>query len=242
MSQQINLFNPLFLKKKRYFSFATMAQSLGVLLVGLAAFYGYARYQETILEDEGKAATIAFDAEKARLAKFTAEFAPANAQQDIDKAIGAAKAEITNKQAVIAQLQSGVLGNTKGYSDFLGAFARRAQPGVWLTSIQIGPGDESLSITGRALQGEQVSTLLTQYRAEPALKGRPFNGVTIARASGYVEFRLTSGQFERPAPEGDQAAAASAATPAGAPAIPIAPSGPPTLPGASPASPAAGKG
>ncbi len=44
MSQQINLFNPLFLKRRKHFSAVTMAQALGVLIVGLAAFYGFARY------------------------------------------------------------------------------------------------------------------------------------------------------------------------------------------------------
>ena len=87
MSQQINLFNPLFLKKKRHFSAATMAQAFGVLVVGLAAFYGYARYKETLLKVEAESATRAFEAEKARLSKFTAEFAPGKGLSEIEKAI-----------------------------------------------------------------------------------------------------------------------------------------------------------
>ena len=224
MSQQINLFNPLFLKKKRYFSFATMAQSLGVLMLGLAAFYGYARYQETLLEAEGKSASTAFEAEKARLSKFTAEFAPGRAQNDMDKAIATAKTDIAARQALLVQMQSGALGNTRGYSEYLSAFARRTQPGVWLTTIQIGPGDESLSIAGRALQGEQVSNLLSQYKLEPALKGRPFSGLSITKheaspgtggradTPGYVEFVLSSGMIEKekPAPNDDPGAKAAA--------------------------------
>ncbi len=226
MSQQINLFNPQFLKKKRYFSFATMVQSLGVLLLGLAAFYGYARYQETLLADEAKAASVAFEAEKARLAKFTADFAPGKAQSDTDKAIVAAKADITARHALLDQLKTGVLGNTRGYSVYLGALARRTQQGAWLTSIQIGPGDETLSIAGRALQGDQVSALLAQYRLEPVLKGRPFNGVSIVKqppvpggagggVPGFVEFRLSAGQMPKEPVEKGPADAASAAAAAG---------------------------
>lgn len=209
MSQQINLFNPLFLKKKRYFSALTMAQALGVLLVGLAGFYGYARYQQTLLESEAQGATRAFEAEKARLAKFTADFAPGKGLSETEKAITATKGEIAARQALLSQLQSGVLGNTRGYSALLGAFARRTQQGVWLTGIQIGSGDDSLAISGRAMQGEQVSALLAQYKLEPALKGRPFNGISIIKqpavpAAGggaglpsYVEFRLSSGQLDK---------------------------------------------
>lgn len=222
MSQQINLFNPLFLKKKRYFSAATMAQALGVLVVGLASFYGYARYQEALLAAEAKTATRAFEEEKARLAKFTTDFAPGKAQNETEKAVVAAKADIAARQALLVQLQTGVLGNTRGYSAFLGAFARRTQYGVWLTSIQIGSGDDSLTIAGRALRGEMVSSLLAQYKLEPALKGRPFDAMTLVNhpaapgsdgSSGlpaYVEFRLTTGQFEK-----ERANAAETAAPDG---------------------------
>ena len=45
MSQQINLFNPLFLRKEKYFSARTMAQSLALIVLGLVALWGYALVQ-----------------------------------------------------------------------------------------------------------------------------------------------------------------------------------------------------
>ena len=42
MSQQINLYNPLFLKQEKHFSARTMAQALGIIALALAALYGYA--------------------------------------------------------------------------------------------------------------------------------------------------------------------------------------------------------
>ncbi len=45
MSQQINLFNPVFLTQKKYFSVLTMLQALGLIVLGSALFYGYALYQ-----------------------------------------------------------------------------------------------------------------------------------------------------------------------------------------------------
>ena len=42
MSQQINLYNPVFLKRKKTFSAVTMLDALALLLVGVAAFYAYA--------------------------------------------------------------------------------------------------------------------------------------------------------------------------------------------------------
>src|SRR5260221_6478966 len=41
MSQQINLYNPVFLKQKHYFSAMTMVQALAVVLAGAAGIYAF---------------------------------------------------------------------------------------------------------------------------------------------------------------------------------------------------------
>ena len=43
MSQQINLFNPIFLKQKKYFSVVTMLQALLLIVLGSMLFFAYAR-------------------------------------------------------------------------------------------------------------------------------------------------------------------------------------------------------
>ena len=45
MSQQINLFNPIFLKQRKYFSLLAMLQALGLIVLGSLFLYGYALYQ-----------------------------------------------------------------------------------------------------------------------------------------------------------------------------------------------------
>ena len=56
MSQQINLFNPIFLKHEKYFSARTMGEALTLILVALAAFFVYARHDVRSLEDVASAA------------------------------------------------------------------------------------------------------------------------------------------------------------------------------------------
>src|SRR5258706_7273730 len=45
VSQQINLYNPLFLKQEKYFSARTMTQALGLIALGLLGLYAYAFIQ-----------------------------------------------------------------------------------------------------------------------------------------------------------------------------------------------------
>ena len=50
MSQQINLYNPLFLKREKHFSARTMVQALGIIALGLAALYVYVLVESTKAE------------------------------------------------------------------------------------------------------------------------------------------------------------------------------------------------
>ena len=45
MSQQINLFNPVFLKRNTLFSALAMAQGLGLLCIGLIALIAFSSYR-----------------------------------------------------------------------------------------------------------------------------------------------------------------------------------------------------
>ncbi len=54
MSQQINLFNPIFLKQKKHFSAATMAQALGLILLGCVILSAYVSYRVNVRAAEAQ--------------------------------------------------------------------------------------------------------------------------------------------------------------------------------------------
>ena len=57
MSQQINLFNPIFLKQEKHFSALTMAQGLGAIFLAAILFTAYTAYQLSSLQAEQKSVT-----------------------------------------------------------------------------------------------------------------------------------------------------------------------------------------
>ena len=69
MSQQINLFNPQFLEKKKYFSAVAMTQALGLITLGLAAFYGFAFWQDRNLARQTGESGRAYEQQKQQFAK-----------------------------------------------------------------------------------------------------------------------------------------------------------------------------
>lgn len=174
MSQQINLFNPIFLKKKKYFSTVAMAQSLGLLVLGSAFVAGYAHFQVASLSKEAGITQMRLTDAQMQLAKIRAENPPRQKSQALENQIAKAEIETQSLKQVFDTLQKGDIGNTEGYSDYLRAFSRQIVDGVWLTGLTlVGAGNE-IGVDGRALQPELVATYMNRLKREPVLQGKSF--------------------------------------------------------------------
>jgi hypothetical protein len=200
VSQQINLFNPLFLKQKKYFSALTMTQALGLLVLGLAAFYGFAFWQNLSLARQTAESERAYEQQKRQFVKVTAELTPQKRDTQLDQDLRNTEAAIASRQALLGELQTGVMADSAGYSEYLRAFARQTVYGLWLTSIQIAEGGAQLSMSGRALEADLVPVLIGRLKQESVLRGRPLEALAITRSAAagkgagraIVDFTVTS--------------------------------------------------
>ena len=174
MSQQINLFNPIFLKQEKLFSAVTMAQALGLILLGLAALTAYSAYQSASLNIQGVASATQLALTQAQLAKVSAEFGPRQKSKLIEDDIQKAEAETKSLQQVFDILQKGEFGNTKGYAEYLRAFSRQILGGVWLTGFAIYGAGNEIGLQGRALQPELVPAYISRLKREPVMQGKSF--------------------------------------------------------------------
>lgn len=181
MSQQINLFNPQLLKQKKYFSAQTMTQALGLVVLGMAAFYGFAIWQDGNLARHIADSTRDYEQQKQQFAKVTAELSPEKREAQLDQDLKSTEAAIGSRQALLRELQAGVMGASAGYSEYLRAFARQTVQGLWLTNIQIAEGGAQVTMSGRALQADLVPVLIRRLRQESVLRGRPLDALAITR-------------------------------------------------------------
>lgn len=206
MSQQINLYNPILLKQEKIFSSATMAQSLAILLLGLLAFYGYARYQVASLQTETERSAKRLKNTQARVARLSQQFSPPLKSAELESRIKHAEAELkTLAQAQQAMQQSGLL-DSKGFSPYFRALARQILDGLWLTQFSVTSGE--MRISGRALKPELVPEYIRRLGSEPAMHGRRFSMLEMrqpevaevpeskpskpASVPRYIEFTLQS--------------------------------------------------
>lgn len=174
MSQQINLFNPIFLKQKKYFSAVAMLQALALLIFGSLMVAAYATYQVSALTKEAALSAAQLQAAQAQLAKVRAEYAPRQKSQALEQQIVKFETDIQSYKQVFDILEKGDFGNTKGYSAYLAAFARQIVDGVWLTGLSlVGAGNE-IEVRGRALRPEQIPAYINNLKREPVMQGKSF--------------------------------------------------------------------
>jgi hypothetical protein len=213
MSQQINLFNPIFLKQKKTFSAVTMLDALALLLVGVAAFYTYASIETLNLDRQSVVTARQYDQARVQLTETSARYAPKKIDAGLEAEVNNLQAQLNARKGALDSLGIGQLTNTANYAEYLRALARQSLAGLWVTGFRLGKGGAEMEITGRALQPELVPSYIHRLNQEPAMHGRAFDSLSMTQQAGtlpadasrpagapssyrYTEFRLGSGHAE----------------------------------------------
>lgn len=207
MSQQINLYSPIFRKQTKIFSAVTMLQGLALIVVVVAVFFYYISLQSSILEIRAAESSRQLKSELERLKVHGARESPAERTKALAERKKGLEANLASQKQALAVFESGALGRAEGYSEILRALARLSMEGVWLTRIQFAEGRGELSISGRAARPELVAAYLERLRSEEALRGQEFSMLEVTRPAAaaaapapgtapgvpFVEFVLSSG-------------------------------------------------
>ena len=202
MSQQINLFNPIFMKQRKYFSLLTMLQALGMIILGSLFFYGYAIYQVDQLGEQSAESSKRYNSEQARLMRYAAEFSPQQANQALQDEVRRMETQVTGQAELIEIIKSGAVGNTTGYSEYMRAFSRQIVQGLWLTGFTVTGDAAHISLSGAALNPELLPAYIQRLGKEDIMRGKTFSTLQMQQPKvdagqgatvRYVEFTLHSG-------------------------------------------------
>jgi len=207
VTQQINLFNPIFLRQKKYFSFVTILQALALVMIGVMSFYAYAVFQTGRLSKEVEEAGKRLDMEKSRLSKAGVEFGPRQKNKELDVQVKELEKQVREREDILG-IQTGAGGDGHGFSEYLRAFARQSVNGLWLTGFSLSEGGSKMVIGGRALRPELVPDYIKRLGKEKIMQGQPFSTLDmhltkVGKTSkdkgpeGYFEFNLRSVEPEQ---------------------------------------------
>jgi Tfp pilus assembly protein PilN len=200
VSQQINLYSPVFRKQTKVFSAVTMLQGLGLIVLVIAVLYYYMAAQSALLELRAIESGQLLKAELERLKVYGALESPAERAKNLADRKKALEDALTTQTAALEALRTS-FGRSEGYADLLRALARVSIDGVWLTRIHFSEDDGELSVAGRASRPDLVPVYLDRLRRDRTLRSQGFGQFELSRApaadkaaaSPYVEFVLSSG-------------------------------------------------
>jgi hypothetical protein len=208
VSQQINLFNPIFLKQKKIFTALPMMEALGIIIAGALLLNWYAVQNVNQLEQEAAAGKAMLAKREQRLTAARTQFAPRAKDPALAAQVTAAEAELKALHDVASVLQGGALGNTAGYAEYFRAFSRQNVSGLWLTGVSINGAGNDIGVQGRAMQATLIPNYIARLTGERVMRGKTFASLDIGRpeaaasatsasvpapaASPFVEFSLQS--------------------------------------------------
>ncbi len=174
MTQQINLFNPIFRKQKKYFSSVTMAQALAIIVLACGLLALDAAIRMRALARQAAATDALLIARQQRLTEVKVQFAPRQKSATLAAEILEAQQELVMLQNATATVQRGGFGDTVGFSPYFRALARQSVDGLWLTDVRIASGGTSIGIQGNVLQAPLVPQYMGRLASEPVMKGKSF--------------------------------------------------------------------
>lgn len=224
MSQQINLFNPVFLKQKKVFSAVNMLDALALLLIGVFAFYAYASIKSLNLDRQAVETARQYDQAKLRLAQAGARYAPKKIDAALEAEVNNLQVQFSARKAALDSVGISAPAREAAYAEYMRVLARQSLAGLWLTGFRFARGGAEIEIAGRALQPELVPSYIRRLNREPSMHGRAFESLSMTQGQAalaadasrpdaapatydYTEFRLVTTHGELPA----QAAARTAA-------------------------------
>lgn len=179
MSQQINLFNPIFLKTKKVLSAIALFQTFGLVFLGSVLLLAFAIEQSTGLAKHAEMVTAQLRTAETQVAKLRAQAVLPGNNKALEASLAKLEADIKNRQKIATVLQKNNFGNTQGYSAYFVAFARQIPSGLWLTGFTINGGGNEIGLQGRTLKPELVPTYVSQLKRELIMQGKSFSALQM---------------------------------------------------------------
>lgn len=204
MTQQINLYQPIFRKEEKKFSTVAMLQAIGIVAIGVVAMYAYTWWQTESLKSELKRVEQSHATASKRMAEVADKFGRSAADTSLDTEITRLERDLVAKQRMQGILLRGIFSNTRGFSDYFVSFARQSVPGVWITGFDITGAADQMMLAGRSTNPELVPRYMQKLSTEKTLSGIVFNVFQMSRPApdakeantNYIEFQAKTASIQ----------------------------------------------
>ena len=182
MSQEINLYEPRLRPSRDVLTGRRLGGALLVMVAFVVAFGVVARIAAERSSAELQALQSELKTSQEKLAAQSKTLAERQVSAALKAEVDGDKAQLVSRQAVMALLDSGQLGNRTGFSAVLSGFSRLASDNLWLTAFTVSLGGQEIEIRGRLLDSSKLPAYVQRLGSEAAFAGRRFATLDMQRS------------------------------------------------------------
>lgn len=198
MSQQVNLYHPIFRKQEKKFSALTMLQAGALVLAGIVIMYGYAAWHVRSLRQQASQIDAQFNAANRQHDDLSRQLAARQVSPRYTKEVERLEGQIQAVQRIRELARRDYFFGGDGYSNYFIAFGRQGISGLWLTGFTVTGAGEHIALQGRTEVPELVPQYLQKLSSEKLLAGTEFDAFQISRPENvgskemekYVDFSV----------------------------------------------------
>jgi hypothetical protein len=150
MSAQINLYHPRYLKQREVLTLRNVVLAAVAVYGALALVGGWAWQNANAKRESAAAAEAQLKSTKEQVDAATKAAATRKPSPQLVAELESAESMLRRREEIARLLESGAVGSTGGFSEYMRGFARQAQDGLWLTGFSIGAGGNNMEIRGRS--------------------------------------------------------------------------------------------
>lgn len=177
--QNINLYDSSLRIQPDWLDAESFAGIVGVTAIVVALAAVLTRWQVSELQAPARETAAALQAQQTAIQELARQVDTLRPDTQLTADVGVTQATLEQRQAVLQMLRAGGLGYQEGHAGTLQAFARQSLDGLWLTGLVLDRKD--MALRGRAMNPELIPAYVGKLNREPALQGRSFRAIDIAR-------------------------------------------------------------
>jgi len=176
MSQQINLFEGGLVKSRDWFSLPMVAGIYVLAAAVMVYLFTGLQAENAQLQVQRNQAMAQYEAMQKKVNEFAQRATPIDNTQ-LEATLKNLKARFEMQSQILAIFQQSLSVSAYHLIDYMRALTAQQQPGLWLTGFRIEPGSQHLSLSGQALQSEDIPLYLDMLSAQRVFEGTQFSGI-----------------------------------------------------------------
>lgn len=185
MSQQINLYNPIFRRKRTQLPLTTIVRVLGFMLAVLLLYYLFAVYRVAALNRQLEQSAARVSEKQTQLAEFSGDVSPEQARESLKIQLLQLEKKTADANHLADSLRQAGADNTAGYSEYMRGIDRQVMPGLWLNGFKV--SGAQISLSGSAASPDLVSRYIRRLGSERVFSGRGISSLQILPRKGEAE-------------------------------------------------------